>query len=134
MYPCVRSCSPVKIEARLAAQIEVVTNIFGNRTPSAARRSKFGVFNIGCPAQPSRSQRWSSDKKKIKFGRGAVWAFKENNKRIEMNNWIVNGRPATDGTPAIPEEGKIYKVNTTARHTFVNTSNNIRIHFMGCIY
>jgi len=32
------------------------------------------------------------------------------------------------------EEGKIYKVNTTERHTFMNTGNEQRIHFIGCLY
>ncbi len=32
------------------------------------------------------------------------------------------------------EEGKVYKVNTTERHTFLNTSTEDRIHFIGCIY
>jgi len=32
------------------------------------------------------------------------------------------------------EKGKIYKVNTTERHTFVNASNEDRIHFIGCLY
>jgi hypothetical protein len=31
------------------------------------------------------------------------------------------------------EEGKTYKVNTTKRHTFINSSGNHRIHFIGCI-
>jgi len=32
------------------------------------------------------------------------------------------------------EEGKTYKVNTTERHTFMNTHVDDRIHFIGCIY
>jgi hypothetical protein len=32
------------------------------------------------------------------------------------------------------KEGKTYKVNTTERHTFINTDVNDRIHFIGCIY
>jgi hypothetical protein len=32
------------------------------------------------------------------------------------------------------EEGKIYKVNTTERHTFMNTGKIHRIHFLGCLY
>jgi len=31
------------------------------------------------------------------------------------------------------EEGKIYKINTTERHTFLNTSTEDRIHFIGCL-
>jgi hypothetical protein len=32
-----------------------------NNTPSAARRSKFGVWTIGCPANPKQSPRhWSA--------------------------------------------------------------------------
>ena len=31
------------------------------------------------------------------------------------------------------EEGKVYKVNTTERHTFLNTSTEDRIHFIGCL-
>ena len=36
-----------RIVARLAAQIEVVTNILLNRTPSLAKRSRVGVFKNG---------------------------------------------------------------------------------------
>ncbi len=32
------------------------------------------------------------------------------------------------------EEGKVYKVNTTERHTFINASFTDRIHFIGCLY
>ena len=32
------------------------------------------------------------------------------------------------------EEGKVYKVNTTEKHTFMNTGDNRRIHFIGCLY
>jgi len=32
------------------------------------------------------------------------------------------------------EEGKIYKVNTTERHTFINAGQNVRSHFIGCLY
>jgi hypothetical protein len=31
------------------------------------------------------------------------------------------------------EEGKVYKVNTTQKHTFLNSSFEERIHFIGCI-
>ena len=31
------------------------------------------------------------------------------------------------------EEGKVYKVNTTERHTFFNAGWDNRIHFMGCL-
>ena len=31
------------------------------------------------------------------------------------------------------EEGKVYKVNTTERHTFLNASTEDRIHFIGCL-
>ena len=34
-------------DTRLAAQIDVVTNIFSKRTPSSASRSMFGVSRIG---------------------------------------------------------------------------------------
>ena len=32
------------------------------------------------------------------------------------------------------EEGKVYKVNTTECHTFLNANEEDRIHFIGCIY
>jgi len=32
------------------------------------------------------------------------------------------------------EEGKVYKVNTTERHTFFNAGWDNRIHFMGCLH
>ena len=32
------------------------------------------------------------------------------------------------------ENGKIYKVNTTERHTFINAGWDDRIHFIGCLY
>jgi len=32
------------------------------------------------------------------------------------------------------EEGKVYKVNTTERHTFINANSEDRIHFVGCLY
>ena len=31
------------------------------------------------------------------------------------------------------EEGKVYLVNTTETHTFVNSSTDHRIHLVGCI-
>ena len=31
------------------------------------------------------------------------------------------------------EEGKVYKVNTTERHTFFNASTEDRVHFIGCL-
>ena len=31
------------------------------------------------------------------------------------------------------EEGKVYKVNSTKRHTFFNASTEDRIHFIGCL-
>ena len=64
----VRSCKPVRIEARLAAQMEVVTQALVNRVPLAAKRSMFGVFKIGCPAQPRKSARWSSERMKTMLG------------------------------------------------------------------
>ena len=69
---CVRSWMPVKMLARLAAHIDVVTNIFENRAPLAANRSSAGVFKNGCPAPPSRSQRWSSERKKRILGRSVA--------------------------------------------------------------
>ena len=33
----------------------------------------------------------------------------------------------------ILEEGKVYLVNTTETHTFVNTDNEDRVHLVGCI-
>jgi hypothetical protein len=56
------------MEARLAAQIEVVTKALLKRTPSAARLSITGVLMIGCPAQPSVSFRWSSTSRKSMLG------------------------------------------------------------------
>jgi len=32
------------------------------------------------------------------------------------------------------EEGKVYKVNTTERHTFINAGFSNRLHFIGCLY
>jgi len=32
------------------------------------------------------------------------------------------------------EQGKVYKVNTTERHTFINAGFSDRIHFVGCLY
>ena len=46
--------------ARLGEQRGVVTNAFGNRAPSRARRSTFGVSTNGWPAAPTSSQRRSS--------------------------------------------------------------------------
>jgi hypothetical protein len=43
--------------ARLAAQIDVVQKVLTKRTPRAARRSRFGVWMIALPAQPSISHR-----------------------------------------------------------------------------
>lgn len=31
------------------------------------------------------------------------------------------------------EEGKVYKINTTERHTFLNAGDSNRIHFIGCL-
>ena len=72
MKRCVRSHCPLKRVARLAAQIDVVTNAFSKRTPAAASRSIVGVFTIGWPAQPRKSFRWSSERKKITLGRSAA--------------------------------------------------------------
>jgi hypothetical protein len=60
--------------ARLAAQIDVVTNMLLKRTPSLAKRCIVCVFKNGCPAQPMRSQRWSSDRKNRMLGRSAALA------------------------------------------------------------
>ena len=68
MYACLRSGRPVKIVARLAAQMDVVTKQFSKRTPCAARLSILGVCTIGCPAQPRVSFRWSSVRRNIIFG------------------------------------------------------------------
>jgi hypothetical protein len=56
------------MEARLAAQMEVVTKAFLKRTPSAARLSITGVLMMGCPAQPRVSLRWSSTSRKRILG------------------------------------------------------------------
>jgi hypothetical protein len=56
------------MEARLAAQIEVVTKALLKRTPSADRLSITGVLIMGCPAQPSVSLRWSSTSRKRMLG------------------------------------------------------------------
>src|SRR5438093_561277 len=60
------------MDARLGEQSDVVQNMFLKRTPSAARRSMFGVFKCGCPAQPSASQRISSQRMKRTFGLSAA--------------------------------------------------------------
>ena len=57
VYVWVRSYVPVRMLARLAAQIGVVTKARSNRMPSPASRSTFGVRMIGLPAQPSASKR-----------------------------------------------------------------------------
>jgi len=67
--PCRRAYWPLKMLARLVAQIDVVTNAFVNRTPSAAIASMCGVRTIELPAQPSVSHRWSSVNRKITLGR-----------------------------------------------------------------
>ena len=58
--PCRDIHWPVKSEARLTPQIEVVTQLCVKRTPSLASRSRFGVFTTGLPATPSVSWRQSS--------------------------------------------------------------------------
>ena len=32
------------------------------------------------------------------------------------------------------EEGKVYKINTTEKHTMINGSTNNRVHFIGCLH
>src|SRR5690349_7746959 len=66
--PCRRCHCPVRIDARLMAQIDVVTNAFLNRTPPAASLSICGVFTIGSPMQPSVFQRQSSTRMKTMLG------------------------------------------------------------------
>jgi hypothetical protein len=56
------------MEARLAAQIEVVTKALLKRIPFAARLSITGVLIMGCPAQPRLSLRWSSTSRKRMLG------------------------------------------------------------------
>ncbi|MBA7649559.1 hypothetical protein ES703_57356 [subsurface metagenome] len=68
MMPWRRVHWPVKILARLDAQIEVVTKAFVNLMPFAAKASIFGVWIMGLPAQPIASARWSSVSKKMMFG------------------------------------------------------------------
>ena len=56
------------ISERETQQIEVVTKVFRNLTPSAASRSMFGVLSSGWPAQPRQSARWSSVIRSRKLG------------------------------------------------------------------
>src|SRR5262245_21645000 len=56
------------MEARLAAQMEVVTKALLKRTPLLARPSIVGVFTIAWPAQPMASKRWSSVRTKRMLG------------------------------------------------------------------
>lgn len=66
--PCRCAYNPVRMEARLGEQSEVVQNMFSNRTPSLEIRSIWGVFNAGCPAQLMAFQRISSQRMKSTFG------------------------------------------------------------------
>src|SRR5262249_36416569 len=70
--PCRRSYCPVRIDARLTQQIEVVTKLFLKRTPWLASRSMFGVCTTLLPVQPSASQRRSSARIKTMFGGGSA--------------------------------------------------------------
>src|SRR5437763_4648701 len=65
--PCRRAYWPLKSEARLTAQMEVVTKQLENRTPCPARRSRFGVRMTGSPMQPRAFQRRSSARRKTRF-------------------------------------------------------------------
>src|SRR5829696_2291077 len=73
---------PLRKQARLGEQRELTTNALRKRTPSAARRSMFGVLNHGNrPLSPCSfwtalmaSYRWSSANIKTKFGRSAAAA------------------------------------------------------------
>ncbi len=60
---------PVRKQARLGEQSDVVTKALVKRAPSLAIRSMFGVFRKGCPAQLIASYRWSSVRMNTKFGR-----------------------------------------------------------------
>src|ERR1051325_11219113 len=69
MMPWRDTYSPVKIDARLSAQIGVVTYAFRNSTPFWAMASSVGVLTIGFPTALSASQRMSSASRKMMFGR-----------------------------------------------------------------
>src|SRR3954452_4341730 len=57
--------------ARLGEHSGVVANALRNMAPSRASRSIFGVRENGCPAHPRSSQRRSSTRMKMMFGRVA---------------------------------------------------------------
>ena len=59
---------PLRIEARLGEQSDVVQNAFLKWTPCLASRSRFGVLRCLCPAQLMQSQRMSSVMTTITFG------------------------------------------------------------------
>ena len=61
--------SPVRITARLGAQIEFVTNALSNRIPPAAIRSMFGVTFRFDPYALIACAPWSSVKMNTMFGR-----------------------------------------------------------------
>ena len=56
------------MDARLAAQIEVVTNALEKVTPREANESTLGVWTNGCPEEPRWSKRKSSATIKIRLG------------------------------------------------------------------
>ena len=47
--PCLCAYTPLKIDARLGEQSEVVQKLLSKRTPSAASLSMFGVLTCGLP-------------------------------------------------------------------------------------
>jgi len=69
---CECAYSPLRIDARLGEQREVVQNVFLKWTPSRASRSMLRVFSCGWPAQPRQSQRRSSQRMNKTFGRSAA--------------------------------------------------------------
>src|SRR5215475_1685439 len=93
MTPCVCGYFPVKKLPRLGEQSGIETKKFLKSAPSLAIRSMFGVFANGCPMQPNASQRKSSIRMKIMFGRAAELAAKEEaEKRSDVKNRNITVR------------------------------------------
>ena len=60
---------PLRIDARLGEQSDVVQKGFRKYTPSRARRSMFGVEIVDLGLMLTESQRWSSVRMNSTFGR-----------------------------------------------------------------
>jgi hypothetical protein len=75
VYVCLVSYNPVRIEALLYAQMEVVTKAFVNRMPFSARLSIVGVCIIGWPAHDIISFLWSSMRKNKILGFSTIFLF-----------------------------------------------------------